>query len=136
MKNLRLRILDRYIMRKFILTFLGSIVMIVGIIIIFDISEHIDDFVSRQAPLKAIVLDFYLNLIPYYVNMFSPLFVFITVIIFTSRMAANSEFIAILSCGISFRRLLLPYMLSALMIFALSLSLNHFVIPRANVRRI
>ena len=136
MKNLRLRILDRYIMRKFIFTFLGSIVMIVGIIIIFDISEHIDDFVSRQAPLKAIVLDFYLNLIPYYVNMFSPLFVFITVIIFTSRMAANSEFIAILSCGISFRRLLLPYMLSALMIFALSLSLNHFVIPRANVRRI
>ncbi len=136
MKNLRLRILDRYIMRKFIFTFLGSIVMIVGIIIIFDISEHIDDFVSRQAPLKAIVLDFYLNLIPYYVNMFSPLFVFITVIIFTSRMAANSEFIAILSCGISFRRLLLPYMLSALMIFALSLSLNHFVIPRANVKRI
>ena len=58
MKNLRLRILDRYIMRKFIFTFLGSIVMIVGIIIIFDISEHIDDFVSRQAPLRAVVLDF------------------------------------------------------------------------------
>lgn len=136
MKNLRLRILDRYIMRKFLFTFLASIVMIVGIIIIFDISEHIDDFVSRQAPFKAIALDFYLNLIPYYVNMFSPLFVFITVIIFTSKMAANSEFIAILSCGISFHRLLLPYMLSAFLIFVLSLSLNHFVIPRANVKRI
>ena len=75
MKNLRLRILDRYIMRKFILTFLGSIVMIVGIIIIFDISEHIDDFVSRQAPLRAVVLDFYLNLIPYYVNMLIHFFI-------------------------------------------------------------
>lgn len=132
----RLKILDRYIMKKFIFTFIAALAMIIGIIIIFDISEHIDDFVSRQAPLKAIVFDFYFNLIPYYVNMFSPLFVFITVIVFTSKMAANSEFIAILSCGISFHRLLIPYMLSAFLIFAVSLSINHFVIPRANADRI
>ena len=88
--------LDRYIIKKFMATFFIAILLIIGIVIIFDISEKIDDFVAKQAPLKAIVLDYYVNFIPYFMNMFSPLFVFITVIFFTSRMAANSEIIAIL----------------------------------------
>lgn len=136
MKDFGLKKLDFYIMKKFISTFFMALLLIIGIIIIFDISEHIDDFVSRQAPLKAVVLDFYLNLIPYYMNMFSPLFVFITVIFFTSKMASDSEIVAILSCGISFHRMLVPYILSALLIFGVSFSLNHFVIPRANEKRI
>ena len=127
--------LDRYIITKFMLTFFIAILLIIGIVIIFDISEKIDDFVAKQAPTKAIVLDYYVNFIPYFMNMFSPLFVFITVIFFTSRMAANSEIIAILSCGVSFHRMMVPYIFSATIIALMSLCLNLFVIPRANADR-
>ena len=128
--------IDWYIMKKFIVTFFVALLLIIGIVIIFDISEKIDDFVKNEAPLGEIIFKYYLNFIPYFMNMFSPLFVFITVIFFTSRLAANSEIIAILSGGISFRRLLLPYIVSAVLIGMLSLSLNLWVIPRANVQRI
>ena len=130
-----MRKLDRYISRKFIGTFIVALLLIIFVVIIFDVSEKIDDFVSNHAPLKAIMLDYYLNFVPYFVNMFSPLFVFITVIFFTSRMASNSEFIAILSGGISYVRILLPYVLSAILIAMLSLGLNLYVIPKANARR-
>ena len=133
---LGLQKLDWYIIKKFILTFFIAILLIIGIVIIFDISEKIDDFVSKQAPLKAIIFDYYLNFIPYFMNMFSPLFVFITVIFFTSRMTANSEFIAILSCGVSYHRIMLPYLVSATLIAAFSLSLNLWVIPKANETRL
>lgn len=129
------RKLDRYIINKFMLTFFIAILLIIGIVIIFDISEKIDDFVAKQAPLKAIVFDYYVNFIPYFMNMFSPLFVFITVIFFTSRLAANSEIIAILSCGISFHRMMVPYIFSALVIALMSLGLNLYIIPRANAQR-
>lgn len=132
----RPKILDRYIMKKFIMTFFMALILIIAIVIIFDISEKIDNFVSHEAPLHAIIFDYYLNFIPYFINMFSPLFVFITVIFFTSRMAANSEIVAILSCGVSFHRMMVPYIESALLIFALSLSLNLWVIPKANAIRI
>ena len=104
MKNfdLKPRILDMYIIKKFISTFFVALLLIIGIVIIFDISEKIDDFVSNEAPLTEIIFDYYVNFVPYFMNMFSPLFVFITVIFFTSKMAANSEIVAILSCGISF----------------------------------
>ena len=127
--------LDVYITKKFMLTFFIAILLIIGIVIIFDISEKIDDFVAKQAPLKEIIFSYYVNFVPYFMNMFSPLFVFITVIFFTSRMAANSEIIAILSCGISFHRMMLPYIFSASVIALLSLGLNLFVIPRANAER-
>lgn len=132
----KLKKIDTYIMKKFIVTFFIALLLIIGIVIIFDISEKVDDFVEKQAPLRAIVFDYYVNFVPYFINMFSPLFVFITVIFFTSRMAANSEIIAILSCGVSYRRLMYPYMLSALLIALLSLGLNLFVIPRANLKRV
>lgn len=128
--------IDRYIIKKFISTFFVALLFIIGIIIIFDISEKVDDFVGKHAPLHAIVFDYYVNFIPYFINMFSPLFVFITVIFFTSRMAANSEVIAILSCGVSYKRMLLPYLISALLIFMLSLSMNLWIIPRSNVERL
>ncbi len=134
--DLQPRKLDLYIMKKFIFTFFIAIILIIGIVIIFDISEKIDDFVSKEAPLKEIVFDYYLNFIPYFMNMFSPLFVFITVIFFTSKMAANSEIVAILGCGISFHRMMVPYMVSAFLIAAFSLCLNLFVIPQANKTRV
>ncbi|MCL2502334.1 MAG: LptF/LptG family permease [Bacteroidales bacterium] len=132
----KLNILDRYIIRTFITTYFFAILLIIGIVIIFDISEKIDDFVAKEAPLRAIIVDYYFNFIPYFVNMFSPLFVFITVIFFTSKLASNSEIIAMLSGGISFNRMLRPYFISAFVIALMSLSLNLFVIPPANKNRL
>ena len=134
--DLRPRKLDLYIVGKFISTFFVALLLIIGIVIIFDISEKIDDFVSKEAPLKAIIFDYYVNFVPYFMNMFSPLFVFITVIFFTSKMAADSEIIAILSCGISFHRMMVPYIFSATLIAILSLCLNLFIIPEANKTRL
>ena len=128
--------LDLYISKKFILTFFAELLLIIGIVIIFDISEKIDNFVSTEAPIKAIIFDYYVNFIPYFVNMFSPLFVFITVIFFTSMMAGNSEFIAMLSGGISYRRIMVPYIASATLIGLLSLGLNLYVIPHSNIKRV
>ena len=128
--------IDAYIAKRFLVTFFVALLLIIGLVIIFDISEKIDDFVQKEAPLEAIIKDYYVNWIPYFINMFSPLFVFITVIFFTSRMAANSEIIAILSCGVSYRRMLVPYIGVATLIAGLSLGLNLFVIPNANKERV
>ena len=128
--------IDWYIAKKFILTFFLAMLLIIVIVIIFDLSEKIDNFVKNEAPLKEVVFDYYGNFIPYFINMFSALFVFITVIFFTSRMAANSEIIAILSCGVSFRRMMVPYIVTAVVIALLSIGLNLFVIPQANATRI
>jgi len=128
--------LDLYIIKKFLTTFVGMLAVIIIIVIIFDISEKIDDFVDKEAPLKAIIFQYYMNFIPYFINMFSPLFVFITVIFFTSKLAQDTEIIAMLSGGMSFRRLMVPYLISATLIFSLSLSLNLYVIPSANKVRL
>ncbi len=134
--DLNPRKIDLYIVGKFISTFFVALLLIIGIVIIFDISERIDDFVEKEAPLRAIVFDYYLNFVPYFMNMFSPLFVFITVIFFTSKMAADTEIIAILSCGISFHRMMVPYIFSATLIAVFSLVLNLFVIPDASKTRV
>ena len=136
MIDLRPRKIDVYIVKKFISTFFVALLLIIGIVIIFDISERIDDFVEKEAPLRAVIFDYYVNFVPYFMNMFSPLFVFITVIFFTSKMAADSEIIAILSGGISFHRMMVPYIFSATLIAILSLCLNLFIIPDANKTRI
>ena len=128
--------IDWYISKKFLLTFFFAMLLIMVIVIIFDLSEKIDDFVKNEAPLKEILFDYYLNYIPYFINMFSSLFVFITVIFFTSRLAANSEIIAILSCGVSFHRMMVPYIVTAVLIALLSIGLNLFVIPNSNATRI
>lgn len=111
-------------------------VLIILIVVVFDISEKIDDFINKDAPLKAIIVDYYFNFIPYFVNLFSPLFTFIAVILFTSKMATRTEIVAILSSGVSYTRLLFPYMLSAIVIALLSLYLNNFIIPHATKKRI
>ena len=130
-----IRILDGYIAKKFISTFFLSLLLIIIIVIIFDLSEKIDDFVKNEAPVKEIIFDYYCNYLPYLVNMFASLFVFITVIFFTSRMASNSEIIAILSSGISFHRMMVPYLASAALIALLSLGLSLYVIPQSNATR-
>ncbi|HNW75139.1 MAG: LptF/LptG family permease [Bacteroidales bacterium] len=127
-----MRTIDRYIIRKFLGTFFFTMVLLMFIVIVFDISEKIDDFLRHDAPLKAIIFDYYVNFVPYFMNLFSYLLTFIAVIFFTSRMASNSEIIAILSSGISFRRLLFPYFISAVVLGLFSFLLANFVIPYTN----
>jgi lipopolysaccharide export system permease protein len=126
-----LKILDRYILGKFIKTFVFSISLILLIFIVFDIKEKLSTFTTKQIPLNEIVFDYYLMFLPYYGNYFSPMFTFISVVFFTSKMAHQSEFIAILSSGTSFNRILRPYIIGAMLIGLTSLALNHFVIPKA-----
>ena len=117
------KILDRYIIRKFLGTYVFSIVLLLAIVVMFDVNEKLDSFI--KAPLKATIFDYFLNFLPYFANQFSPLFTFIAVIFFTSKLAGNSEIIAMLSTGMSFKRLLRPYLMSAAIIAALTLSLIH-----------
>jgi lipopolysaccharide export system permease protein len=127
-----LKLIDLYVIRKFLGAFFLSIALILSIVVIFDLSEKIDDFIESGASLRAIMFDYYLNFIPYFAVLFSSLFAFIAVIYFTSRMAYNTEIIAILNSGMSFRRFLLPYMISATLIAGLSFLLSDKVIPNAN----
>lgn len=127
--------LDGYIIRKFIGTYIYSIVLIISISIVFDVNENLAKFTTYHAPLRAIVFDYYANFVPYFANLFSPLFVFIAVIFFTSKLAGNSEIIAMLACGMSFKRLLRPYMISAAMISILNFYLGAYVIPQGTVVR-
>ena len=131
-----LSILDRYIIKKFLGTYIFSIILIISIAVVFDVNEKLDKFISKDAPISAIIFDYYLNFIPYFANLFSALFVFIAVIFFTSKLADNSEIIAMLSNGMSFKRLMKPYMISAGVIAVVSFLLSSFIIPPANKTRI
>ncbi len=133
---MKVKILDWYIIRKFLSTFFFALGLIIAIAIVFDISEKIDDFLEKEAPIRAIVFDYYLNFIPYFGNLFSPLFIFISVIFFTSRMAGLTEIVAILASGVSFKRLLVPYMVASTILAMISLYLNNYVIPHSNTKRL
>ena len=124
--------LDRYIVGKFLGTFFFSIVLIMSIAIIFDVTEKVDEFFENQAPTKAIIFDYYLNFVPYYMNMFTPLFIFISVIFFTSKLAGNSEIIAMMASGVSYHRLMWPYLFCATLLFGMSFALTGYIIPPAS----
>lgn len=128
--------IDFYIIKKFLGTYFFSIALIMAIATIFDFNERIDKFASSHATWHEIIFDYYLNFIPYLANLFSALFVFISVIFFTTKLADNSEIIAMRSTGMGFNRLLRPYMVSAGVIALLSFVLGAFVIPHGNVERL
>ena len=128
------KIIDRYIIRKFLGTYVFSILLLLAIVVMFDINEKLDSFL--KAPLRATIVDYFINFLPYFANQFSPLFTFIAVIFFTSKLAGNSEIIAMLSAGVSFKRLLRPYLFSAAVIAAVTFVLDAYIIPPANVKRI
>ena len=134
--NKFIRRMDWYIIGKFLGTYFFAIALIISIAVVFDVNENIDKFINNKAPIKAIIFDYYMNFIPYFSNLFSPLFVFIAVIFFTSKLAENSEIIAMMSTGMSFKRLLRPYMISAAIIAALTYGLGAYVIPKGNVTRL
>ena len=133
--RLPLSILDRYIIKKFIGTYFFSIILIIMIVIVFDFNEKIDKLTQAHNDMGIswgkIAIDYYLNTIPYFSNLFSSLFVFISVIFFTSKLADRSEIIAMRACGMSFKRILRPYMISATFIGVLNLVLGAFVIPHS-----
>ena len=140
MKKLKMdkwiRRMDWYIIKKFLGTYFFAIALIISIAVVFDVNEWIDNFINNKAPVKAIIFDYYANFIPYFSNLFSPLFVFIAVIFFTSKLAENSEIIAMMSTGMSFKRLLRPYMISAAIISIMTYGMGAYVIPRGNVTRL
>jgi lipopolysaccharide export system permease protein len=135
--NIRLYLLDRYIIKKFLGTFF-YVVLMFGVLlpVIFDLTEKMDDILEKDIPISELVFDYYLNFIPYFANLFTPIFGFISVVFFTSRMANQTEIVAILSSGVSFRRLLRPFMISAVVVAMFSFVLGSFIIPPANARRL
>ena len=126
--------LDKYIIKQFLGTYVFAIILILAITVMFDINEKLDAFI--KAPLDETIFDYFLNFLPYFANQFSPLFTFIAVIFFTSKLADNSEIIAMLSSGMSYRRLLRPYLFSALIIAISTYILSAYIIPPANIERI
>lgn len=128
--------LDRYIIGKFLGTYFFSLVLIISIAVVFDFNENIDKFLQHDAPAEEIAFDYYLNFVPFYSNLFSQLFVFIAVIFFTTKLADNSEIIAMLSTGTSFARLIRPYMIAAAIIALINYGLGAYVIPKGNVKRV
>lgn len=131
-----LKRIDTYLMAKFIGTYFFAIALIISVGVVFDYTEHVDKFTRNNAPWDAIIFQYYVNFIPYYANLFSSLFVFLSVIFFTTKLASNSEIIAMVSTGMSFKRLLRPYLLSSVIIAALTLFLSSEVIPRGSIKRL
>ncbi len=131
-----MKILDWYILRRFLTTYIFVVLVIVLIVCVIDYTEKIDDFIKRQAPTDKIFLEYYLNFIPYWANYISPLMVFIATVFMTSRLAAKSELIAILSTGASFGRLLRPYLIGATVLGIITYGLVNYIIPQANKTRI
>ena len=134
--NRFIKLLDWYIIKKFLGTYVFAIALIISIAVVFDFNEKMDKFMEREAPWSAIVFDYYMNFIPYFSNLLSPLFVFIAVIFFTSKLAENSEIIAMFSTGMSFKRMMRPYMISAAIISIVAYGLGAYVIPKGNVTRL
>ncbi len=131
-----MKLVDRYIFRKFIGTFVLFFVLLMLIAVVIDISEKLDDFTTNGATLQEIVFDYYVNFIAYYGNLFSALILFLSTIFFTSKMANNTEIVPILTGGRSFARFTLPYFFGASVVFVVSFMINHFVIPMTNVNRL
>ncbi|WP_373720272.1 LptF/LptG family permease [Bacteroides heparinolyticus] len=128
--------LDLYLIKKFLGTYVFAIALIISIAVVFDFNEKMDKLSNNEAPWTKIIFEYYMNFIPYFSNLFSPLFVFISVIFFTSKLAENSEIIAMFSTGMSFKRMLRPYMISAAIISVVTFTMSAYIIPRGSVIRL
>lgn len=131
--------IDRYIVVKYLSTFFVALGLIIALSIVFDVSEKVDDFMGKHGKiptLNEIIFDYYLNFIPYFAGLFAPLFVFISVIYFTSRMAFRSEIIAILASGVSYKRFVAPFVGTALFVSLVMLVFVNFIIPVSNANKV
>lgn len=131
-----MKLLDKYILKKFLTTFFFVVLLCVLIICVIDFTEKNDDFIKHSVSFRSIMLDYYLNLIPFYANMLSPITVFIAVVFVTAKLASHTEIIAILSSGVSFKRMLVPYIIGASIIGAIIFALIGWIIPNANKTRV
>ena len=131
-----MKLIDRYIIRKYLTTFAFVVGILMAVVVVVDLVEKIDDFIKRNAPVKAIVFDYYFNFVPYFANLLSPITIFIATVFVTAQLAARTEIIAILSSGVSFRRLLLPYFFGACLVGGVIFYLTGWVIPNANKTRL
>jgi lipopolysaccharide export system permease protein len=132
----RLTKIDVYIIKRFLGAFALALGLFTVIIIVFDLSEKIDEFMENSAPFTEVIFDYYVNWVPFLLNLFSPVFVFISVIFFTSKMAQNSEIIAMLAGGVSYRRLLRPYFITSIFLALFSFALSAWIIPHADKTRV
>ena len=128
--------IDWYIIKKFLGAYFLTMLLIIGVAIVIDITEKMDDFYNERLGIKTIILDYYVHFVPYYANLFSSVFTFISAIFVTSKMAGNTEIIAMLAGGINYKRILVPYLFSACLIFALSFYIGSEIIPKGNAKRI
>ena len=133
-ENWHWSIMDKYILVKFLGSVFYSIALLMTIIIVFDISEKIHKFLDNEVPVNAIIFQYYFNFIPYFVNLFFPLFTFISVIWFTSKLSANNEIISFFNGGVSFYRFMVPYITGAIILSIISLLMSNFLIPYTNSR--
>lgn len=128
-----MNIIDRYIIKKYLSTFVFTVGIFIIVIVVFDVSEKLDDFLKNKAPMSKVFLEYYaLGSIPFFLNMLTPLINFIAVIFFTSKMADQTEVVPILSGGMSFNRFLRPYMIAAGIIFSFTMVSNLYIIPYTN----
>lgn len=131
-----IKIIDWYIIKKYLGTFIFTLVIFTIIIVIFDVSEKLDDFLRHKAPLSEIIFSYYAGFVPFYLNFLSPLINFIAVIFFTAKMADQTEIVPILCGGVSFKRFLWPYFIASTVIFIVTLIFNLFIIPETNELKI
>lgn len=132
MGNGFIKIIDWYIIKKYLGTFVFTCAIFTVVCVVFDVSEKLDDFLKRSAPFSKILFEYYAGFIPFYLNFLSPLINFIAVIFFTAKMADQTEIVPILSGGVSFKRFLWPYFIASSLIFVITLLANLYVIPHTN----
>jgi lipopolysaccharide export system permease protein len=123
--------LDWYFAKKFIVAVMFMLVIAAVVAVIFDVSEKVEDFLKPGVTMKMILFDYYLNFIPNIINLISPLIIFISALYFTSRLANNSEIIAVLASGTSYYRLLVPYVAVAVLLACVDIGMKNFIIPRS-----
>jgi lipopolysaccharide export system permease protein len=131
-----MKLIDKYLIKKFLSTYVFAVFIIVLIIIVIDFVEKNDNFIEKHAPMRAIFLQYYANLAPYWANYISPLMIFISTVFFTAKLASHTEIIAILSTGTSFRRLMIPYIMGASIVAIFSFIMVGWILPKANAKRI
>lgn len=134
--NLKPKRFDTYIIAKYMGTFFFCLLMVMAIVVVFDYNEKFDKFHQNEAPVNAIIFDYFLNFIPYFAVKFSPFFIFIAVVYFTSNLASHSEIIAMISGGVSFHRLMVPYLFSAIVLAVTVFVASSWLIPPANKVRL
>ena len=136
LKKIEVKIIDKYLIKKLVVTYIFAVFIIVLVIMVIDFVEKNDDFIQKQAPMRAILLDYYANLAPYWANYISPLMIFISTVFFTAKLASHTEIIAILGSGTSFKRLMLPYFMGSSIIAIFSFVMVGWILPKANKTRI